>query len=203
MAGWTEAWLADYVSGDANTAPKQPRRKPIFREHLTQRHIKLWVRDCVAAPHKFLAFDRSAPGGKFTHLRERGRGIQRATPDTQLTVAGLPVIWSELKAPGKRPDADQERMGRELHALGQTWFWTTTVRGYMEGLCAAGVPLRPNAGAMAAIHDVEVEALIARAEAKRGAAPKKGRARGPALRGAALDPAEVVDAWLEEGGPLP
>ena len=193
MSRRTESWLRSYTSGDAE--PKKPRRRPIFREHIRQRHIKLWVRDCVAVPHKFLAHDRSAPGGRFSHLRERGRGIAPGTPDTQLTVVGLPTIWCELKAPDKTPDEDQLRMGRELQTLGQVWFWATTVAGYMKGLIAAGVPLRPNAVVMAALHDAAADATIARAETKRGEAPKKPR--GAPLRRAALDPAEVFDAWVE------
>jgi hypothetical protein len=196
MTGWTEEWLQNYTSDDRAPEPKKPRRKPIFREHIRQRHIRLWVRDCVATPHKFLAHDRSAPGGKFSHLRERGRGIAPGTPDTQLSVAGLPTIWCELKAPGNRPDEDQLRMGRELQALGQSWFWATTVAGYMAGLVQAGVPLRSNAAAMAALHDAEADATIARAALKRGEAPKARR--GAVLRNAPLDPAEVFDAWVEE-----
>jgi hypothetical protein len=50
MPLWTEEWLQDYISDDRAPEPKKPRRKPIFREHIRQRHVKLWVRDCVAPP---------------------------------------------------------------------------------------------------------------------------------------------------------
>jgi hypothetical protein len=136
------------------------------------------VRDAIDAPHKLLAFDRSKKTGQFTHLRERARGITKATPDTLLMVVEFPGIWWEWKDRGQKPDDDQHRMLQELRDLGQHAGWSDSIVDYHAALAAIGVPMRPNAALLAQHYDLSADGVIAKAEMKRGQPPKKaGRAR--------------------------
>ena len=146
--------------------------KPIAREQILQRHVKLFVRDAVTAPHEFLAFDRAKATGKFSHMREAGRGVRKGTPDTLLLVLGFPPLWVELKAPGSKPDEAQMEVGLALVAVGCRWEWCATVRSYWGVLADLGVPMAGNSSVQALHHDGAVASLIAKAEAKRGDAPK-------------------------------
>jgi len=115
-------------------------------EHALQIRIKKWVRECVTAPHCFLAFDRSqrreGANGGSTHLAEKARGIRSGTPDTVLCVDGR-AIWIELKAPTTKrgPTENQEDVGDDLVKAGQFWGWCNSVTGYYGLLCQAGVPM--------------------------------------------------------------
>lgn len=154
-----------------------PKRRAIEREHILQKHVRLFVRDAIDGA-EFFAFDRSAARGKFTHMREQGRGVRKGTPDTLLRVRGVVPVWCELKAPGNKPDPAQIEIGRRLQAVGDVWFWATTVEQYREGLASAGVPMRANAAVVAQHHDACVSGVIGKAEQARGKAPKSYRA-GP------------------------
>ena len=172
-------WGCDAMTDPAflefdGTAPKQ-RARPVQREHARQIRIKLFVRDAVTAPHKFLAFDRTRAHGRFSHMRERARGIAPNTPDTLLIVAGMPCIWAEIKDRGQWPGADQLRMLEELRALGTEAFWTDSVVGYYLELAKIGVPMRSGAGLVAAAYDNSADAVIERAEMKRGKVPARLR----------------------------
>ncbi len=151
----------------------------IQREHILQVRIREFVRDAVDAPHEFLAFDRSAAGGQFTHDRERSRGIRSGTADTLLMVAGMPDIWVELKRRGEKPEpgGDQEKFGEAVIAVGRMWFWADTVESYHQGLVRCGVPLRANAAFQAMHKDGRVDTIIAKAEVKRGKAHKTAKPR--------------------------
>lgn len=140
----------------------------IQREHILQKHIKLFVRDAVAARHEFFAFDRTQNTGQFSHMRQKARGVRKGTPDTLLRVQGIVPIWCELKAPGNKPDADQCAMGAALTALGDLWFWCDNVLDYYDHLYGHGVPMRQNAALIAAQHDGAVRSLIAKAEMAKG-----------------------------------
>lgn len=157
------------------------RRKPIAREHILQKHVRAFARDAIDAPHELFAFDRAKAAGKFSHLVQKSRGVRAGTPDTLLRVAGIAPIWVELKAPGNSPDPAQRDIGQRLQAVGDVWFWASSVEGYRAGLVAAGVPLRPNAELLAQHHDASVAGVIETAEQKRGKAPKtwKPRAEKP------------------------
>lgn len=146
-------------------------RKPIQAEHAIQKHIRLFVRDAVAEPHLFLAFDRSKPTSAFSHLRERARGVAKGTPDTLLCPKDKPPVWCEVKRPGKHPDDDQAAMGSRLLALGHQWFCVHSCMEYLAALAASGVELRPNASFLAHHHDASVAGEIARAEMKAGKVP--------------------------------
>lgn len=153
--------------------------RPIHREHIRQKHAAMFVREAIAAPHLFLAFDRSAAGGQFSHMREKARGIKAGTPDTVLMVLGMPPLWAEWKADGNKPTDDQTRMGDELNAIGHRWGWFTSVVAYHEWLATAGVPMHPNAAFLALHHDAAADTVIARAERKKGTAPKSYRPQAP------------------------
>jgi hypothetical protein len=156
--------------------------KRIEREHILQRHLREFVRDAVL-DGEFFAFDRSKPAGRFTHLRERARGVRKGTPDTLLCLADRMPIWCELKAPGEEPSGAQNDVGADLQRLGHVWFWTTTVTAYHAELVRLSVPMRANAALLAAHHDACVEGVIATAERKRGAVPKAPRrSRAPAKK---------------------
>jgi len=151
----------------------------IHREHILQKHARLWAREALACEHKFMAFDRGQAAGQFSHERERQRGIVRGTPDTLLRVKGLPPIWCEFKRPGNEPTPAQYAMGDDLQALGDYWSWRNSVESYRVLLIACGVRMRPNAEFLALHHDGSVATEIAKAEAKAGAprAPGKPRAK--------------------------
>lgn len=152
----------------------------IHREHIAQKHCKLFVRDVVAAEHEFFAFDRSALVGwaaMQNSIREKARGVRRATPDTLLRVAGMPNIWCEWKAQGKEPTDEQYAMGARLQDLGDVWFWCVSVVEYRSHLEDYDVPMRPNAAFLALHHDAGVMSEIAKAEMKAGKAPRVAKPR--------------------------
>jgi len=156
----------------------QARAKPIDREHINQRHGMLFARDAVAVPHLFLSFDRQAATGQFTHSRQAGRGVRRGTPDTLLIAADCRRLWCEWKAPGKKIEegGDQQLMGAKLIGLGDAWGWVNSCEGYLLLMLAEGIPLQNNAAYLAMYYDGIVASLIAKAEAKRGDAPKSYKA---------------------------
>ena len=128
----------------------RPRRK-IQREHLLQKHIRLWVREAVAEDHEFFAFDRSKANSQWSHEFERQRGIRRSTPDT-LLVLQLLTCWCEVKRTGQKPTDEQRDMGAKLEALGEVWFWVTSVQEYYAALVGHRVRLHPNAAFLAQVH---------------------------------------------------
>jgi hypothetical protein len=146
----------------------------IHKEWILQKHIKLFVRDAVDAPHEFFAFDRGKAAGAWSHMIERARGVRKATPDTLLRVLGFMPIWYELKWPPNKPDEDQRLMGERLAAVGDTWGWGVSVIAYWQFISECGVPLRVNAGFMAMHHNAAVLSTIARAEAKPAPKPRAG-----------------------------
>lgn len=149
--------------------------RQINREHARQIQAKQWVREAVAAPHVFLAFDRSGAAGQFSHMREKARGVAAGTPDVALFVAGFPPIWTEWKAGTNTPTQVQQDMGDALMAVGHWWSWATSVVTYCEWLRTIGVPLHPNAAFLAQVADASADSAVARAEAKAGKAPKSYR----------------------------
>ncbi len=152
----------------------------IHREHTAQKHCRLFVRDAVAAEHEFFAFDRSSLVGwaaMQNSIREKARGVRRATPDTLLRVAGMPNIWCEWKAPGQKPTDEQSAMGARLQELGDIWFWCVSVEEYRYHLDDYDVPMRPNAAFLALHHDAGVRSEIAKAEAKDGKVPSAYKPR--------------------------
>lgn len=149
-------------------------RCPISREHCIQKHAKLFVREAIAEDYEFLAFDRSAPYGQWSHMRQRSRGLQPGTSDTLLK-RRYPhrSIWCEFKAPGNKPDDNQKRFGKRMQELGDEWFWADSVTAYWTGLAGKGVQFRPNAPFLAAHHDASVQGEIEAEELKAGKLPKR------------------------------
>ena len=142
-------------------------------EHIIQRHAKLWAREAIAVEFEFFAFDRSAPRGRFTHAREKARGLQANTPDTLLVVGGGLRLWCEFKKPGKKPSDDQFAMGERLILLGDQWFWADSVLDYWAGLRHCGVSLRPNADFLARHHQAAATGAIEAAMLKAGRLPDR------------------------------
>lgn len=151
--------------------------RPINREHILQVALVRFVREAVAAPHQFLAFDRSKASGAFSHMREKARGVRAGTPDTLLIVENKPVIWCELKAPGNKPTPEQIAMGDNLMALGCWWSWVTSVDAYFEWIRSIGVEMRANAEFLAMHADAGVRTKIEKAEAAVGKAPRSYKPR--------------------------
>ncbi len=149
-----------------------PRRN-IQREHVVQKHARLWVREALAIQHEFFAFDRSKKTSQWSHMREKMRGVQAHTPDTLLKILERKVVWCEFKAPGKEPSEEQYAMGARLVDLGDDWFWTTTVTYYYRWLKNVGIPMHNNAEFLATLHDASVDTEIAKAELKAGMLPKR------------------------------
>lgn len=144
----------------------------IHREWILQKHVRLWVREALDCPHKFVAFDRGKASGEWTHMYEKQRGIEAATADTLLMIDGHPDIWCECKRPGWKPLPSDEHFknqqiwGDEVMALGRAWFWTTSVDHYFKFLARSGISMHRNAGFLALHHDAGVESEIASAEKK-------------------------------------
>jgi len=153
--------------------------RPIYRETILQKHVRIFVRDAVDGPHDFSSADSAKKSTPWARGREAARGIRKGEPDCRLKVPTLPAIHCELKyPPNKVVDGDdQHKRGLELIAVGDLWFWTDSVTGYMEGLARFGVPLRLNASFQAQHHDAAVASCIARAEAKRGLPVKRKASR--------------------------
>src|SRR6185437_7393310 len=152
------------------------RRRPIDREHILQKHIKKFAEEAVIGG-EFLAFDRAKKAGRFTHIRERARGVRKGNADTLLRVPTHPGIWCEIKWGKNTPDDDQIEFSRRMKAVGDIWFWTTTVTAYFTKLKELGVQMRANAALIATDHDARVLGEIMREEAKRGAVPKVARTK--------------------------
>lgn len=151
----------------------------ILREHIYQKALHTWAREYVREPKQFLSFDRAKPGGKFSHAREKARGVKAGTPDTMLRVPDIPAIWWECKAVGQRPDEQQGQMGRHLVSLGDHWGWGTTVVAYAEWLWLLGVPLLDGWKAAAERADASVLAMIEAAEMRKGKLPSRIREAKP------------------------
>lgn len=145
----------------------------IQREHIFQRYLKTWVRDCVAVEHLFLSRDAAKITTVYGRAKDKARGILAGDPDTVLHVKGLPAIYAELKTPGGEPSEAQCYMGARLTVLGCHWFWVTTVDQYMQEIDALGVPLVTNAEYQAMQADAKIEAAIAKAAAKKPARTTK------------------------------
>ena len=146
--------------------------RPIDREHILQKALVKWVREAVSEPHEFLAFDRSKAARQFSHLREKARGVRAGTPDTLLLTARLPPVWAELKAGTNKASEQQEDMGARLMAMGGHWACLSSVEAYRAWIFGLGVELRTNAEFLAMHADASVLSVIARAEEKRGKAPR-------------------------------
>jgi hypothetical protein len=141
-------------------------------EHALQTQVCRFVRDCVAAEHVFLAFDRGRKNSAMQHVREKARGLRAGTADTLLLVKDMPPLWVELKAGTNTPSDLQDQFGDDVTAVGCRWDWTRSVIGYCAILRNAGVPLRPNAALVAA----HLDALLAGRQAKsEGLLPKRKR----------------------------
>lgn len=150
---------------------KPKRRRPVDIEHVIQKHVMQFVREELPGS-VFLSFDRSAPFGRFSHMRQKARGVQRGTPDTLLRVKGCPNIWCELKAPGNKPDEAQIAMGDRLQAVGDVWFWANSVAGYAADLSLT-VKLQVGWTLRAIVHDARVQGEIERAQMKAGKLPAR------------------------------
>jgi hypothetical protein len=148
----------------------------VNREHILQVKLRKWVRDAVAVPHVFLAFDSAKQATMNQRAREASRGVATGTPDCVLHIDGVPPIYCELKAPGNKPTPAQEYMGVRLMEAGCFWSWLSSIEDYRLWMVALGVPLQTNAEYLALIADGQVWTAIARAEAKRPAKPRGTKA---------------------------
>lgn len=149
-----------------------PRAKPIDREAFLQRHAKLFARDAILDEHEFFGFEAARKSSVIQWGREKAKGVRKSTPDTLTKVIQIPGIWVEFKWPPNKPRDDQEAMGKRLRLLGDIWDWADTIEGYRRILLQSGVRLRTNSEFLAQYHQAGAETLVAKAEAKRGDAPK-------------------------------
>lgn len=148
-------------------------------EHALQVMVNKFVREAVPQPHFFCGVDRSKATSRFTHAREKARGLIAGTPDTLLVCPGLPLIAVELKALGNTPTEAQERVGADIQASGHIWGWCDTVTGYAAILRAAGVALRPHADMYAARHDATLTVAAARRKDAKAAGKPAGKRYKP------------------------
>lgn len=153
-------------------------------EHSLQTQIKKWVRECVAEPHVFLAFDRAAAANPRTHLYEAARGIRAGTPDTVLLFRGR-SMWVELKAGKNKTSEAQDRLHQEMAAVGHPVTVCWTVCDYWRACLAHGIKLVP----YAQTHAEGLDVLLASATPavpKKTARPRAPRPSSKALALAAL-----------------
>ena len=149
----------------------------IQREHIFQRYLKTWVRDCVAVEHLFMSFDSAGKATENQRARAAARGVLAGTPDTVLHVKGFPPIYAELKAPGGKISEAQYQIGEKLNALGCHCALVMSIEHYRLRIAHIGVPLVTNAEYQAMQADAKIEAAIAKAATK-----KPGRTTKPAPR---------------------
>ena len=155
------------------------------REHLLQAGVLAFAKAAIDLPAEawsFLAFDRGAGAGAFSHARQAARGHQAGTPDTLTRAKDCSPVWVELKAPGGRPSDAQVSMLKRFRDLGDIAVFGWSIADYRDALVAGGVPLRPAADALVLRHQSHVDAAIVRAEARAadGPAPvRKARPRKP------------------------
>lgn len=148
-------------------------------EHNLQIMVTKFVRAFVPAPHFFTGIDRGQRTGRFSHVRQKARGLVSGTPDTLLLVPGLPAITIELKAPGGRLTEQQLRVGDAIQGAGHGWGWCDSVSGYARILDRLGIPLLQNWDLGAASHDATLASAAIRSEEKKTGRPSKARAPKP------------------------
>jgi VRR-NUC domain len=159
---------------------EKPERVWIPRETWRQEKAVVFARDAIVGAHKFLAHDRAKANRDKSHLWQARRGVRKGTPDTQLVLPNGKTIWFEFKAPGKRPDEDQERMLADLRAMGHAAGWGVTIEDMRRFWVTNGVPLVTNAEYRALVLDGLVDSRIAKAE---GAVPGPKKKRRAARKG--------------------
>lgn len=150
------------------------KRNWIPRETWRQEKAVVFARDTIIGPHKFLAHDRSRATGK-EHMWQAKRGVRKGTPDTQLIIPGGRHVWFEFKAPGKRPDEDQNQMLDDLRVLGDDASWGITIDDMRRFWLACGAHLAANAEYRAMVLDGLVDSRIAKAEGRVAPTAKKPR----------------------------
>lgn len=133
-------------------------------EHNLQVQVHKFTRDCIAAPHVFLAFDRSRRQSATQHIREKARGLRAGTADTLTLVLGGAPVWVELKVGTNKPTEVQLQFAADVEAVGCRWCWANSVERFRQCLVAAGVPLSPGAEVEAA----RLGALLARPKVGKG-----------------------------------
>src|ERR1700683_2701096 len=110
--------------------PDEPRKKRVWipRETWRQEKAVVWVRECVAHPHKFMGHDRAEAKGDKSHFWQWKRGIRPDIADTQLAIPGR-HLWWEFKAPGKRVEEGdgQDRFLAGQRELGDAAAWGVTI----------------------------------------------------------------------------
>ena len=173
---------------------RKPKKRRVDPEHTLQKHIMQFVREELPGS-EFFSFDRSAAYGQWSHARQKARGVRRGTPDTLLIAQGKHV-WCELKAPGNKPDDMQQAIGIRLIAVGDAWFWATTVTGYATWLVGFGIPMRSGWGIRAADHDARVQGEIERAMMKAGKLPARLQKRATPSR---IRRAHAAGLWKAPG----
>lgn len=145
----------------------------IQREHIFQRYLKSWVRDCVAVEHLFMSFDSAGKATENQRARAAARGVLAGTPDTVLHVRGVVPLYAELKSAGGKSSQAQQHMSARLIALGCGYACVMSVDEYRLWLAHIGVPLVTNAEYQAMQADAKIEAAIAKAAAKKPARTTK------------------------------
>lgn len=152
----------------------------IHREHILQSHARKFCIDAINAEFEFISNDRAKIPGRSVGARmgaaarQRARGITPGTADTVLIVGYMRAIWIEWKAPGAKvkEDDDQWKFGQRMMHLGCWWSWFNDIPTFALWLESIGVPMRANAGFLAQHHQGIVDSVIAKAETKKGKAPK-------------------------------
>lgn len=150
-------------------------------EHSLQVLVTKAVRAHVPAGHFFTGIDRAKPSGRFTHVREKARGIVAGVPDTMLLYPGLPAIFIELKAKGGKVEAgsNQEKVGVAIRAAGGLWACCDSVYDYLHTLQHFGVPLQGNWMLAAFNHDATLEGAAIRRDEAKGTVSKRRFAPKP------------------------
>ena len=174
------------MSDTESPTPRKKRRQP---EHALSVQIHKLARGFIAAPHVFLAMDRSAAQSQWQHAHEAARGVRRGTPDTVTMVLGFPDFWCELKVNGNKTDDSQNEALADIRSTGRIATVAYTVSERFAQALTVGIPFMPGAHVAA----MRMDALLDSARAKaKGAAPKSYKARKPR---AAPATKRALSAW--------
>jgi hypothetical protein len=168
MTSLAEAYEAEGI------APPKPRRwRP---EAALQTQLKRLVREYVAVEHEFAAHDRSENTSGTQHFWEKQRGARKGWPDIEIPLMGGRTFRCELKARGKKPDADQLAILARLNYLKHPSAWADSAVMFVAEARAHGVVFRPGVDRLASA----IDAMLAQAGAVRKVAkPAAPRAKRP------------------------
>ena len=155
----------------------KPKRIQTQPEWCLQRGVLRFCKRAIDGPYEAACHDRGRARSAMEHIGEAARGLRHGWPDLEIVLPKGRTFRCELKAPGVSIDdkGEQFRLLKRLSELGHPATWANSVYGFAINALSLGVPLQGNWQYVAQHEDelvaADVRKQIARAEAKRSAAP--------------------------------